>query len=84
MAGLGEGVPRDMKPVGAGEELIGEVVTAEKVDKMLKLSRVFRADVGSLADEVLGITDTADFAIDSLGAEARVNDDWPHNLAGRL
>ena len=53
MAGRGEGVPRDVKPVGAGEQLVGEVVMTEEIDQALELGRILRADVGGLADEVL-------------------------------
>ena len=66
MAGSGKGVPGDMEPVGGCEELVGEGVRLEEVDKALELSRIFRTDIGSLTDQVLRIPDTAHFAIDSL------------------
>ena len=59
MAGSGKGVPGDMEPVGAGEELVGEGVGLEEVDKALELSRIFRTDIGSLTDQVLRIPDIA-------------------------
>ena len=84
MAGRGEGVPGDVKPGGAGEELVGEVVVAEEVDKALELSRIFGTDVGGLAEKVLGVTDTADLAINSLVTEARIDDDGAYFETGRL
>lgn len=69
-AGLGEGVPGEVKPGGAGEELVGKVVGLEEVDEALELSRVFRADVGGLADEVLGVAHTANQTINATVAEA--------------
>ena len=48
-----------MEPVAGGEELVGEVVVAEEVDKALELLRVFGTDIRSLADEVLGVADAA-------------------------
>ena len=50
VAGLGEGSPGDVEPVGAGEELVGELTSAEEVDKALELAGVFGADVGGLTN----------------------------------
>ena len=60
MAGGAEGSPGDVEPAGAGQELVGQGVMAEEIDQALELSRVARADVGSLAQEVLGTSDTTD------------------------
>ena len=70
VSGLGEGVPGDVKPGGTGEELVSKGVGFEEVDEALELSRIFRADVGGLADEVLGIGDTANQTINPTVAEA--------------
>ena len=70
MARLGERIPGEVEPGGAGEELVGEGVEAKEVDEALELSRIFRADVGGLADEVLGIGDTANQTINPTVAEA--------------
>lgn len=59
-----------MEPVGAGQELVGEGVSAEEVDQPLELGRILRTDISSLADEVLGIVDASDLSIDCLAAEA--------------
>ena len=64
MAGWGEGIPGDVEPASAGEELVGEGAGLEKFGQTLELGRVFRADVGSLAEEMLGVLDTADLAVD--------------------
>jgi len=48
-----EGVPGDVEPAVAGEKLVGKVMMAEEFYQALELGWVFRADVGSLADEVL-------------------------------
>ena len=70
VAGSGEGIPGDVEPGGAGEELVGEGVGFEEVDETLELSGVFGADVGSLADEVLGVANAPYPAIDGLITEA--------------
>ena len=59
-----------MEPVGAGQELVGEGVSAEEVDQPLELGRILRTDISCLADEVLGIVDASDLSIDCLAAEA--------------
>ena len=66
VAGLGEGVPGDVEPGGCSQELVGEVVTTEEVDEALELSRIYGADVSSLAEEMLGIANAPYPAIDSL------------------
>ena len=70
MARGGKGVPRDVEPGGAGEELVGEGVGLEEVDEALELSWILRTDIGSLTDEMLGVTNTTYPAIDSLISEA--------------
>ena len=70
VAGRGEGRPRDVEPAGAGKQLVGEVVVAEEVDEALELSRIFRADVGGLADEVLRVAHTANQTVNATVAEA--------------
>ena len=37
VARRGEGVPGDVEPVGAGEELVGEGVMTEEVNQQLEL-----------------------------------------------
>ena len=78
-AGRGERIPGNMEPVGAREELVGEGVGLEEVDQALELSRIFGADVSSLTNQVLGVAHTADFAIDGLITEPRVDNNWPND-----
>ena len=84
MAGLGEGVPGDVEPGGAGEELVCEGIGFEEVDETLELRWIFRADVGSLTYEVLRVLNAPYPAIDSFISKSRIDDDRPHNLACRL
>ena len=84
MARLGERIPGEVEPGGAGKELVGEGVGLEEVDETLKLSWVFRTDVGSLAYEVLGVFNAPYPAIDSFIPEARIDDDGAHDLTGWL
>ena len=84
MARLGEGVPGDVEPGGAGEELVGEGVGFEEVDEALELGGIFGADVGGLTKKVLRVFDTPNPAIDGLITKARIDDDRAHNLTGRL
>lgn len=73
-----------MEPVGGGEELVGVLPVSKEVHQYRELCRVFRMDVGSLADQVLGIPNAAHLAIHSFAAEARTDDDRAHDLAGGL
>ncbi len=85
MAGRTEGSPGDVEPAGAGQELVGQGVMAEEIDQALELCRVLGADVGSLANEVLRVLDTANESVDAGVAEAAVDDDGAaDSLAGRL
>ncbi len=51
-----EGIPGDVQPTVAGEELVGVLADLEKFNEIPELRRVFRADVSSLAEQVLGGT----------------------------
>ena len=84
MAGLGEGVPRDVEPAGAGEELVGEGVMAQEVDEALKLLGVARTDIGGLTEEVLRVLHTAHQRVDIGIAVAGVDDDGTDRRAGGL
>jgi len=50
----------------------------------LKFGWVFGANVGGLAEEVLGVTDTTNKRVDARVAEAGVDDDGADLLSGRL
>ena len=84
MAGRTEGSPGDVEPAGAGQELVGIFTIAEERDQTVELGGVLGADVGSLANEVLGVLDTANKGVDAGIAEAAVDDDGADGLAGRL
>ena len=84
VSGLGEGVPGDVEPAGARQQLVGVRRGLEEIHEALELSRVARADVGSLAEKVLRVTDTTHEGIDSRVAEAGVNKDGTGYFSGRL
>ena len=65
----GEGGPGDVEPAGAGEELVGVLPVFEEVHEFCELRRIFRTDVGSLADQVLGVTNAPYSTIDRLATE---------------
>jgi hypothetical protein len=84
VTGRGKGIPRDVEPGGGGQELVGKLPVSEEVDQCLELRRVFRTNVGSLTDEVLGVLNAAHLAIHGLAAEAGIDDDRAHDKPGRL
>ena len=84
VAGFGEGFPRYVEPAVAGQKLVGVFAGAEEVDQALELSRVFGADVGSLAQYVLRVLDASDESVNARVAEAAIDDDGANNAAGRL
>ena len=59
-------------------------MSLEEIDQELELVRVLGADVGSLAEEVLRVTDTAHEGIDARVAEAGVDEDGADHLSGGL
>ena len=74
-----------MEPTVAGQKLVGQGIGLQECDQALELLRVFGADVGSLALEVLGGADATNLSVDPTVAEARVNDDGTADgLAGGL
>ena len=75
MAGLDEGIPGDVEPGGARQQLVGVRRGLEEIHEALELSRVGRADVGCLTAEVLRAADATHQAVHPAVAETRVNDD---------
>ena len=71
-----------MEPAGGGQELVGVFTGAKEVNKALKLLRVTRANVGSLAKEVLRALDATDQGVDARVAVAGIDDDGTDHLAG--
>ena len=60
-------------------------MSLEKRDQTLKLGGVLGADVGSLAEKVLGVSDATNEGVDARVAEAAVDDDGAADgLAGGL
>ncbi len=84
MSWLSEGIPRNMKPVGAGEELVGVLPVFEEVHEFCELRRIFRTDVGSLTDEVLGVLHATHLAVHSFTTETRINYDGSHEESCRF
>ena len=85
MAGVAEGVPRDVEPATAGgQELVGQIVSLEEIHQAVELLRVTGADVGSLAEQVLRVRDATHMAVDILVAEAGVDEDGADHLPGRF
>ena len=85
MSGDAEGVPRDVEPPVASEELVGQIVRLEEIDQAQELLRVLGADVGGLAKQVLRVVNTTDQGVDTWVAEAAVDDDrTADGLAGWL
>ena len=83
--GQAEGIPRDVKPARASQQLVGVFAMAQKVHQALELGGVLGADVGSLTLQVLGVTDTAHLTVHGLAAEATIdNNRTTDGLAGRL
>ena len=58
VAGWGEGIPGDVKPARARQELVGVLPILQERHEFGELFGILRTDIGSLADEVLGIAYT--------------------------
>ena len=84
MSWRGEGIPRDVEPAGGGKELVGMFTGLEEVHKALELLRVFRANIGSLAEDVLRVADATEEGVDAGIAVAGIDDDGADKLAGGL
>ena len=82
VSGLGEGSPGDMEPTGASQQLVGIGTGLQELYQSMELLGRFRPDVGSLAQEVLGVLDTTYLAIDSVVAEAGIDDDRANLATG--
>ena len=73
MPGRAEGIPGDVEPAVAGEELVGVFAGLQKLHERPEPCRVAWTDVGGLADEVLRVADTAHLPVHGLTAEAGVD-----------
>ena len=79
-----EGIPRDVEPAVASQELVGIGAGAKEVDKVLELGGIFGADIGGQAKEVLRVLDATDEGVDVRRAETRGDEDRTNHLAGGL
>ena len=84
MSGRAAGVPGDVHPAVAREELVGQLVVPEKLHQSQELLRVAGTDVGRLPYEVLRVADASYAPVYGLVAEARIDDDGPHLPSCRL
>ena len=74
VAGWGDWVPGNVEPAGAGEELVGVLPFLEEIHELRELSRVLGIDVGSLTDEVLRFSNTANLTINCLASKSGIDD----------
>ena len=77
MAGRREGIPGDVEPAIAREQLVGVFADLQEFDELPELRRVTRPDVGSLTEQVLGVADTPYPLVDFGISEPRVDDERP-------
>lgn len=85
VSGLSVRFPRDVEPVGTGQELVGIFACLQEVDQLLELCRVLGADVGSLTEHVLRVWDAAHEAVDARVAVTGIDDDRAADgLSGKL
>ena len=77
VSGRGEGVPGDVKPGGACQELVCVLPVLQEIHERGELRRIFRPDVSGLADEVLRAADTTNLTVHSLATETGIDDDGP-------
>lgn len=82
MSGLGERIPRNVKPAIAGQQLVGIGAGLQELHQLGELPGGFQTDVGSLAQQVLRVADTAHLAVHSLITEARIDDDGANLFTG--
>ena len=75
MAGRREGIPGDVEPAVAGQQLVGVFADLQEFDEIPELRGILRPDVGSLAEKMLRCTDAPNFLVDFIIAKARVDDD---------
>lgn len=70
MSGLGERIPGYVEPSFARQELVGVLPCLEEIHEGVKLCRILRSDVGSLAEKVLRVRYSTNLAIDALVSKA--------------
>ena len=70
-----EGIPGDVEPAIACEQLVGVFADLQEFNEIPELRGVLRPDVGSLTEKVLGSTDTPYPLVDFGISEPRVDDE---------
>jgi len=75
MTGWREGIPGDVEPAIACEQLVGVFADLQEFNEIPELRGVLRPDVGSLTEKVLGSTDTPYPLVDFGISEPRVDDE---------
>ena len=73
-----------MKPARASQKLVGVLPVSEELHKLRELRQIFRADIGGLTDEVLGVLHATHLAVHGLTTETRVDDDGAHEESCRF
>ena len=85
MARDAEGLPGNVEPAVAGQELVGKLVSFQEIDQALELGWILRTNVGSTALKVLRVFDPTYAAVHVDITKTGVDDDGTANsLAGRL
>jgi len=84
VAGWREGIPRDVEPAIAGEELVGEGVLVKELHEALELRGIARTDVCSLPCQVLRVCHTPYPLVHLFAPEARIDKDGTYQLSGRF
>lgn len=81
-AGFAEGIPRDVEPAAAREQLVGILPGLQEVHEVQELPGVHRADIGSLTNEVLRPVHTTHQTVHPTVAESGIDDDGTDGLSG--
>ena len=84
VAGNGEGVPGDVEPTITREQLVCIITFLQELHQSVELLRVFRANIGSLPEQVLRVLHSPNLTIDIGIAKTRIDDDRPRHEASRF
>ena len=84
VANLTYGCNQLLEPAVAGKQLVGVLTDLQELHKLPELRGVSWADVGSLAEKMLRVLNTAHLSIDGLVSKTRINNDGAYLYASRL
>ena len=70
----GEGVPGDVEPAVARKQLVGKLPRSEEFHELVEHPWVFGLDVGSLAQQVLRVLDSANHTVHDFIPVAGIDD----------